>query len=1031
LKKPARFLRVFGAMAIMVGLLAATMVPAVAQEDDGDTIGVPGFDMLFQNVDPATLAGDNTIYFPWVANDDDFGLGPADTSISVQNLEDRDSQIWIYTGNGDGTWSLATTAHLSRYASKTFTAAQLGLASGEGAPVAVTAFHLIAGETLPGVPAGGFVAETPIILSNPLDGSEGQAQVLACVVNAYTSDGSLGSPYPFIWTLDVAEVDPEMVDGITTETDEDGNVWVTWSNQDQLQALLDLANEGATQLVNPFGGLNADGDCFDVVDGGTSSILDSVAIGGVAKQEAEATATGGDDDEANGEDEGAEVQQIATTATAVSGYNALNGAEVYRFDQWYLPIVQTNCGPGGCWDSVLRVGNVSGQNAAVTIRFFPADDGSGSLQTGFQIEALVNGGDTWHVSLSDYVPEGWVGSAHIYTDGQVFAMVDRFKVGYNMWVTNSGSSADFENIAQIEGQQGDYVLFAPHVLLDYFGWNTGINVANLYEGDNNVSIQYFNMLGNSTQVLNQRLAAHGMTYFYDPSVGGQNVSDQDVATDANANVVGSALIWSDYPVAAAIDATKYPETDPNGGVDVFQATSYSATQNVFEWQAVPLIQKGNPTDGSGATSGINMMNPNSQAVTANVYFVNPSGFNAQNFGTSSVTIPGFANGFVYSLWQHNLPNGFQGAAQVVATLPIVAVSANVNYDVDGDGSALFNAFNPCGLYRVVAGCEFGGPLEPTDGTVIKTFVDQNGDPVEGVQFQITTVDGAEEPYTRDGISGEDGSETFENVPLGDYELYVLSVPDGYAPIDPSEPQETFTVDGIEPVELTNTLELLDGGTVTGIVNVTVLDDSEGVEGIPVVLYNGTCAALVEDIENEVVESEGFFDGAAETDVDGLVTFEDVAAGDVCAVADADEDGNIVVGTDIGVQGTAVEGEVVEITISLTDDNTDELGSILVTTTVVQEVPTIVVDVAAFAGECSTIDTTDPTTIDSAVFQGAVDEVTGQVAIADLEPGTYCVFADFDGDAGFTFQPLDTLVGVEAVVTAGAETPAAIDLPVVP
>ena len=42
----------------------------------------------------------------------------------------------------------------------------------------------------------------------------------------------------------------------------------------------------------------------------------------------------------------------------VSGYNAVSGREVGYFDQLYFPIVQTNCGPGGCWDSVLRVANV-------------------------------------------------------------------------------------------------------------------------------------------------------------------------------------------------------------------------------------------------------------------------------------------------------------------------------------------------------------------------------------------------------------------------------------------------------------------------------------------------------------------------------------------------------------------------------------------------------------------------------------------------------------------------------------------------
>ncbi len=175
------------------------------------------------------------------------------------------------------------------------------------------------------------------------------------------------------------------------------------------------------------------------------------------------------------------------------------------------------------------------------------------------------------------------------------------------------------------------------------------------------------MLGNATEVLNQRLSAHGMTYFYDPSIGAQDNNQQDVTTDPNAGVVGSAIIWSDAPVAAVVDATKYPETDPNGGADLFQATSYSATANVFTWQAVPLVQKGNAIDGSGATSGINVMNPNADSRHGRRLLGQPVGFGADNFGISSVTIPGFANGFVYTLWQHNLPNGFLGSAQVVAS----------------------------------------------------------------------------------------------------------------------------------------------------------------------------------------------------------------------------------------------------------------------------------------------------------------------------------------------------------------------------
>jgi hypothetical protein len=94
-----------------------------------------------------------------------------------------------------------------------------------------------------------------------------------------------------------------------------------------------------------------------------------------------------------------------------------------------------------------------------------------------------------------------------------------------------------------------------------------------------------------------------------------------------------------------------------------------------------------------------MMNPNSVAAQALVYWINQSGFGADNFGTTGLAIPAFANGFVYTLAQHNLPNGFYGAALVTSTYSIAATSANVDYQVQNDGSVLWNAFNPCGFYR--------------------------------------------------------------------------------------------------------------------------------------------------------------------------------------------------------------------------------------------------------------------------------------------------------------------------------------------
>jgi hypothetical protein len=401
-----------------------------------------------------------------------------------------------------------------------------------------------------------------------------------------------------------------------------------------------------------------------------------------------------------------------TTAedTSVSGYNATSGREVGFFDELYLPVVQTNCGPGGCWNSVLRVANVGPfDNAAVTVRFFAADNAVGSLNTGFQLESLLNQGEVWSIDLSEWVPEGWVGSAHILTDDAVVATVDRYKAGTDMWITNTASNAAAESDLQVPGGPANapFVLFAPDVRLDFNGWNTGISVANTVDTDNNVNIQYFGNNGNAPQGQAARIAAHGMTYFYNPSDPSEDECEQPADQVPTCDFVGAAIVLSEYPVAAAIDGVKYFGNDANVG----QAFSYSATANAFELQAAPLVQKGSPATGMGATSGITFLNPNAGATFITVDWVNPSGFDASNFGDTVVWVPGFATGFVYTMFQNNLPNGFSGSALVTSQLPIAASSANVDYQVQGDGTPQWTLYNPSALYRQIGECEFVAPIE--------------------------------------------------------------------------------------------------------------------------------------------------------------------------------------------------------------------------------------------------------------------------------------------------------------------------------
>src|SRR5690606_32358650 len=83
----------------------------------------------------------------------------------------------------------------------------------------------------------------------------------------------------------------------------------------------------------------------------------------------------------------------------------------------------------------------------------------------------------------------------------------------------------------------------------------------------------------------------------------------------------------------------------------------------------------------------------------------------------------------------------------------------------------------------------------------KTFIDEAGEPVPGVNFTIASTSGA--LFSATGVTGPDGSRTFTNVPVGVYELTVNAVPGDY--VLPTGVQDTFVVEEGEDVTLTNTL----------------------------------------------------------------------------------------------------------------------------------------------------------------------------------------------------------------------------------
>src|SRR5690606_10230687 len=120
---------------------------------------------------------------------------------------------------------------------------------------------------------------------------------------------NFGHPYGYVAAVD------HVFAGEEEDVSLQAGKWLTHNfTQEELQETLNRANTGNPgALVNPFGGLNNDGDCFDMVDARAYILNNSAVIGGVARQIA-ATAS-------SSEHEGA----ATPVDTAISGYNAING----------------------------------------------------------------------------------------------------------------------------------------------------------------------------------------------------------------------------------------------------------------------------------------------------------------------------------------------------------------------------------------------------------------------------------------------------------------------------------------------------------------------------------------------------------------------------------------------------------------------------------------------------------------------------------------------------------------------------------
>ena len=536
-----------------------------------------------------------------------------------------------------------------------------------------------------------------------------------------------------------------------------------------------------------------------------------------------------------------EVRTTAQTAM-VDGYSAVpvqdvaladnGGALLEGQSRWVLPIVQTNNG----WNTAIVVTNVSGKTTSVSATFYAA---GGQGYAGPSV-ALLSGeslgpGASVRVDLREDAgfPEGEVGSVWIDASNAVVAVAFRHKPATEMLLTT---------VAQPRHDNGADLRFGPLVFRDYNGWNTGINIANLSSQPNRVTVTYYSYAGNVVAAETRTIPSRAMEYVYTPATGSFGLG---------ANQITAARIAGDHPLAAAIDEVKYLS-----GQDQWHAMSYAAGRAQAGGRVVasdgtpvngrmlyesllglPLVQKGNPATGYGDTSGINLYNPGEDSVEVWVQFVDSAGVPVAP--TREVTdaekplsfpMPAGSGATIYTLSLSEMVAGFQGSAVVgvVGDGALLGVSNNVNYEVAGDGSAVYNlTVTPQATPRFAVDFdvdwgESPNPVndengDPVSHTVTVTVRDLFGDPAPNVRALLRVTSGPNAGLEVSGTTGANGqaalSYTNDDGELGtdQLEVWVDLDRDGVVDADETETGTKEWVTGlyrvvsVTPEEATNLL----------------------------------------------------------------------------------------------------------------------------------------------------------------------------------------------------------------------------------
>jgi hypothetical protein len=312
------------------------------------------------------------------------------------------------------------------------------------------------------------------------------------------------------------------------------------------------------------------------------------------------------------------------------------------------------------WNSQIFVQNTSGSPATVTVTY---RDRYGQVIAGASEQVVI---PAWSTHIFDQAANSALGtvlgSAVIQSNGAPLAG----------WVNlfNQGTSSDTAQLMTYNAATaGGTKLYAPRLLNNYYGFNSGLTIQNLSGSAPAHATITFYFANGYQRDLGVTINPYASAALYLPSV---QFPDGSGLPSGNALGKGAAIITSDQPIAAIVNEDNRVTPDFIG-----QGTSYNAIPDGTQGTSLYFPQV--VSRYYSYASGLTIQNVGTAPGSGTLVLTDRSG-RSLSFPTGTIPPGGEMIYFIPNLW----PDAdFNGSASVSFSQPIVGIE-NMSYRGDVD-----------------------------------------------------------------------------------------------------------------------------------------------------------------------------------------------------------------------------------------------------------------------------------------------------------------------------------------------------------